>query len=138
GQVACPNDAAQWFRLVFAEVSQEEVGGRYQELLTAFVELERAYGFENGPGVLAKKGRPLQVSDWIGRGRKKGPRAIPKVEKFEVQWWAWWRSIQPAWRKVGVDGRPLRGEGEVYGEDWGGLVLPGQNGVLSVVATLYW
>ncbi|KAJ7457582.1 hypothetical protein B0H11DRAFT_1738353, partial [Mycena galericulata] len=134
---ACPEDAPAWFSNAFAQISREDVGPEYRSLLEAYIALEQGYGFES-EGRLSPRGRPAQVSEWIrdGRGRNKSVLAIPKMEVFEAKWWDWWAGMQPAWRRRDATGKPVRSE--EYGQDWGGLVAPGPNGLLSVVAALYW
>ncbi|KAJ7432248.1 hypothetical protein B0H11DRAFT_1669801, partial [Mycena galericulata] len=133
-----PASAPSWFSDAVGELLRAEIGPRYVEVLKAFVELEEAYMFENGKGKLPVIERPIQVTDWIkgGRGRKKGVPAIRDIKAFETKWWSWWTEMQPAWRGR-ANGKPLRGEGGAE-EGWGALVAPGVNGLLSVVATLYW
>jgi hypothetical protein len=122
---------------VFDEISQQDVGTEYQGLLRAFVDLESRYRFEKGKKNLPAAGRPTQLSEWIrdGRGRSKTSMVIDNLAQYEEGWWKWWLGMQPSWQ-VGEDGVPVRPE--EYRDDWGGLVAPGQNGLLSVVATLYW
>jgi hypothetical protein len=138
-RVECPGDAPNWFQTVFIEISREEVGGLYERMLEAFVELEKSREFKQGGSGLPTVGRPSQVSDWIkdGRGRSLPVRPIHNLEKFEKEWWVWWTALQPEWRGA-WRGRPQT-EGAVReGAEWGKLGNPGQNGILSVVAALYW
>ena len=59
---------------------------------------------------------------------------ITDVNKYGAEWWAWWKALQPNWREVGTDGRPLqRGEGE-----WDVLGTPGKSGFLLVLLSLMW
>ncbi|KAJ7680841.1 hypothetical protein DFH06DRAFT_973383 [Mycena polygramma] len=116
-----------------------DLGPRYRELLDEFIALERSYDFVLGTGALKAPGRPSQVQQWIrdGRGRTQAVRAIPNIDQFASQWWIWWSALQPAWRGAwrGRKGGP---QAVPENADWGLLAVPGQNGVLSVVATLYW
>ncbi|KAJ7890037.1 hypothetical protein B0H13DRAFT_1626490 [Mycena leptocephala] len=135
GRVTCPVEAPKWFQLAFKEISREDVGVVYEEMLAAFVALKKSNSFVQGSG-LPKAGRPVQVSDWIkdGRGRSLKVRPIDNLEKFESEWWSWWNSLQPPWR-----GTPeTRTKTVEEGAEWGRLGSGGQNGVLSVVAALYW
>ncbi|KAJ7063028.1 hypothetical protein C8F01DRAFT_985602, partial [Mycena amicta] len=43
---------------------------------------------------------------------------------------------QPDWRIVEESEHPIRTEAE--GRPWGSMMAPGKNGILSVVASLYW
>ncbi|KAJ7509962.1 hypothetical protein B0H11DRAFT_1701782, partial [Mycena galericulata] len=136
----CPEDTPAWFSNALTQISRQALGPEYKALLEEYIALERGYSFETG-GRLSPKGRPAQVLDWIrdGRGRNKSVVAIAKVDVFEQKWWDWWDwwgRMQPAWRGRDAKGRPV--VSDEYREDWGGLVAPGPNGLLSVVAALYW
>ncbi|KAK6966283.1 hypothetical protein R3P38DRAFT_2591165, partial [Favolaschia claudopus] len=149
----CPEDAGDWFRAVYPEVTAEPVGDCFNHLLIAWAGLERTYSWvkkpPSGRSSLGTTGRPSQVALWIGAGRglRGGPMregagpTIGSVVKFEETWWQWWSALQPAWR-VRDGGHPGRFSREEYGgktrEDWETLRAPGQNGMLSVVAALYW
>jgi hypothetical protein len=51
------------------------------------------------------------------------------------KWWDWWTSLAPAWRKKDETGHPTIGEEK---GDWGSLVHPGANGMLTVLLPLTW
>ncbi|KAJ7251185.1 hypothetical protein B0H12DRAFT_993368, partial [Mycena haematopus] len=125
-----------WFQTSFVEISRERVGAEYDALLSAFVEMEKGFGYAKGTGKLTTTGRPQQLTEWVrdGRGRTKEMMEIADLAGYENGWWKWWKEMQPRWR-VG-EGESLLTPAE-YGDGWGGLTH-GQNGVLSVVATLYW
>ncbi|KAJ7678452.1 hypothetical protein B0H14DRAFT_2238840, partial [Mycena olivaceomarginata] len=141
--VSCPVDAPTWFQKGFTEVSWRTLGPRYEEVLREFIAMEESMGFASDGKMKGLKGtatRPSQVGDWIrdGRGRTQAVRAITDIDAFETTWWAWWNSMQPDWRALwsseGARVVPV-------GADWGPLAAAaatGQNGMLSVVATLYW
>ncbi|KAJ7680856.1 hypothetical protein DFH06DRAFT_973093, partial [Mycena polygramma] len=137
----CPTEAPEWFRKIFPEISRE--GGLpapYWELLCAYLEFEQKANFENR-GELAKGVRPKQVSDWVrdGRGRTQELRGISDIKGFEAEWWTWWTRLQPAWREPGRERRKAgKTETVPEGANWGTLASPGKNGILSVVASLYW
>ncbi|KAJ7160859.1 hypothetical protein C8R46DRAFT_905053 [Mycena filopes] len=135
-RAVCPGDAPVWFKHGFGQVSREVLGGCYEELLEEFVALERSYGFVVGAskGLKGSYPRPEQVSTWVkdGRGRKLSMVPITDVASFGKEWWSWWQGMQPSWR--GERGERVAAEQA----DWGHLVQPGQNGMLSVVAALYW
>ncbi|KAJ7845161.1 hypothetical protein B0H14DRAFT_2358273, partial [Mycena olivaceomarginata] len=74
--------------------------------------------------------RPAQVGAWVQRARKGAPD-IRDVETFGKTWMAWWRDINPPWRKAAT---PMpRTDG-----DWASLDLPGPNGFLNVLVCLKW
>ncbi|KAK6974631.1 hypothetical protein R3P38DRAFT_2583930, partial [Favolaschia claudopus] len=134
-------------------VTETPVGECFNNLLVAWAELERAYAWVKKPSTgrlaLSAASRPTQVVLWIGAGRglRGGPMrngagpTIGSVVKFEQNWWSWWATLQPPWR-VRDRGHPERFSREEYGgktqEDWETLRVPGVNGMLSVVAALYW
>ncbi|KAF9044029.1 hypothetical protein BJ165DRAFT_1528604 [Panaeolus papilionaceus] len=79
--------------------------------------------------------RPTVVKDWVARGRTRNKAWRPKdlvPTEFKTEFWTWWTSLQPEWR---VDNGAVI-TGRVDG-DWSPLVVPGVNGVLSVVAALF-
>jgi hypothetical protein len=133
----CPEGAPVWFQSAFAEITREEVGVKYDAVVQAWVDLEQMSGFAKGSKGLAAAGRPTELSDWIrdGRGRAKKMMKIDDLGRYQEQWWTWWMKMQPRWR-VGTDGHPTRPA--EYGSGWGGVDALGQNGLVSVVATLYW
>ncbi|KAJ7034650.1 hypothetical protein C8F04DRAFT_932620, partial [Mycena alexandri] len=125
--------------------------GKNERLIcTDITELERAYKWDKGKKnqELGKVNRPPAVSNWIGRAR--GSRARPETDTapkiaslavYEREWWKWWAGLQPAWRAQ-ASGRSDRFSRTAYPpqqrENWHPLRVPGQNGVLSIVASLYW
>jgi hypothetical protein len=60
--VKCPGDAPTWFQNVFGQISGEDVGALYEEVLDAFVKLEKSNEFRQAGG-LPKAPRPAQVTD---------------------------------------------------------------------------
>ncbi|KAJ7204377.1 hypothetical protein GGX14DRAFT_368798 [Mycena pura] len=87
------------------------------------------------PAKLATESRPAEVALWIKRYRT-SPVHIKNVGAFENKWWTWWALNQPMWRGRCADGRPEKVD--TLGKSWGNLAVYRQNGLLSVVATLYW
>ncbi|KAJ7722531.1 hypothetical protein B0H16DRAFT_1266073, partial [Mycena metata] len=141
----CPADAAAWFSAAYRDITKVDVGGNFNALLGVFCELERAYKWEKGRKnkELGKVNRPPAASDWISRARGSRVRpesnTVPKIVSlavYEREWWSWWATLQPD------AGRPNRFARETYPtpkpENWDPLRVPGQNGILTVVATLYW
>jgi hypothetical protein len=70
--------------------------------------------------------------------RKGTEPVVDDPATYAIQWQAWWDSLQPAWRTKDVDGQWLvvggYGDG---GREWGPLYQWGINGVLSIVALLF-
>ncbi|KAJ7184013.1 hypothetical protein B0H12DRAFT_970923, partial [Mycena haematopus] len=143
GRVSCPAEAAQWFHDAFAEVSRQALGPQYEEILRAFIKLEKSHGWAlQGGHLKTNVPRPKQVSDWVkdGRGRRakvKAPMPITDIAAFAKKWWAWWSDLQPAWRGA-WRGRGTAEQAVPENADWGPLAVWGQNGLLSVVAAMYW
>ncbi|KAJ7073546.1 hypothetical protein B0H15DRAFT_792692 [Mycena belliarum] len=144
-------DAGTWFRAVYGEVSRKSLGGCYNEVLEEWARVERGYNWDMNKGGrgLSKAGRPAEVSAWVtaARGLRKGALAngvgpeIKLLSDFDMTWWSWWGNLQPGWRRKDMQ-TPGRFVRDTYPEDgrdtWDTLRHPGQNGVLSLVATLYW
>ncbi|KAJ7678248.1 hypothetical protein DFH06DRAFT_975852 [Mycena polygramma] len=146
----CPSDASAWFQGVYGEITKAELGDTYNGLLRLLIGVERSYGFIVGsPRGLTSTNRPIQVSKWVGQGRGLrggwmsngvGP-TIDSVAVFDAEWWKWWGAMQPGWRvkDVGTPGRFTRGTYAAADKaNWASLRHPGQNGIVSLVATLYW
>jgi hypothetical protein len=145
-----PADAQKWFISAYHQISQQDLGDSFNALLRAFVEIERRYGWEQGAKLgLSVTNRPVAVADWIaaGRGGRGGPQAngrgpeIGNLGAFGKAWWHWWEGLQPDWRVWDI-GNASRFQRAAYPsaskDNWRKLRHPGQNGVLRVVASLYW
>ncbi|KAJ7060738.1 hypothetical protein C8F01DRAFT_987960 [Mycena amicta] len=140
-KASLPTVARSWLANVLDEVSGKALGEQFLELVKGLVDLERGYGWRNGLGRLATSSRPQQVHNWINNYRKATPAkcGIPDLAAFMSEWWAWWKANQPRWRMYDERNRPLRTTGEPPKDvQWEKLVVPGQNGMTSFVAALYW
>ncbi|KAF9037288.1 hypothetical protein BJ165DRAFT_1320317, partial [Panaeolus papilionaceus] len=84
---------------------------------------------------LPTKHRPFPIKEWIGRVRSLTYCPdITDLAHYKQEFKLWWASMQPAWRLD--DGKVV--VSHVDG-DWAGLWMPGINGLLNVVAALfYW
>ncbi|KAJ7209472.1 hypothetical protein GGX14DRAFT_317783, partial [Mycena pura] len=133
-----PSDAPVWLRRVFEDLTRDNLGPVYVELVDNLVALERAYKFFNGMGKLSTTSRPKQLYWWMKYGRDLGKAgayiAVADLTVYEKEWWAWWAANQPVWRERGSNGRFTYSD--TYGEDWGLLATRGQNGMLVVVTSL--
>ncbi|KAJ7049767.1 hypothetical protein C8F01DRAFT_929740, partial [Mycena amicta] len=109
-----------WLVKVFREFTKTDLGMAYHDLVRAFLELERAYGWVNGSGKFAADHRPKQIGAWMKNKRVATSAycAIPNLVVYSKEWWAWWTVNQPGWREV-VDGKPVAGE--EYKGSWEGL-----------------
>ncbi|PBK63850.1 hypothetical protein ARMSODRAFT_893784 [Armillaria solidipes] len=133
-----PKPEPQWFVLAYNAFAAGGLGSTYGDLLTTFATLEKTLGFQQVRMGLQAKGRPELLSFWVGRGRMKRAMPVLKMEdipEFRDTWWAWWRSLQPGWRKPGSVGRMQQ---DLYGDKWTSLNVSGPNGWLGIVATLFW
>ncbi|KAJ7046292.1 hypothetical protein C8F04DRAFT_938930, partial [Mycena alexandri] len=138
-----------WAKTVYPEISAVNLGDSFNAVLRLWIRLESEYKWASGGRGIGKNSRPGQVLDWIkiarGGRKKKGETGpgvtIKSLAVFEREWWTWWGTLQPMWR-VKDAGRPGRFNRDAYPsatkENWATLLHPGQNGVLTVVATLYW
>ncbi|KAJ6514368.1 hypothetical protein C8R47DRAFT_923631, partial [Mycena vitilis] len=80
--------------------------------------------------------RPSEVGQWIKNGRSTTRATIVKnKDELVDHWWRWWSSLAPSWRKKDSKGRPAIGK---EAGDWGKLVHPGANGMLTVLLPLVW
>ncbi|KAJ6479198.1 hypothetical protein C8R47DRAFT_983627 [Mycena vitilis] len=129
-----PPSPPPWVTKVFEQMSAEWIGSQFDELLQSWVELEQSYNFALGDSKLTATDRPVEVQGWIGDGRRR-PRTVTNVVTFQTKWWKWWAGLQPKWRGSIMD-TPARAP--PADADWTCLTVPGQNGMLTVVATLYW
>jgi hypothetical protein len=88
---------------------------------------------------VSAKGWPEHVTKWIqsARGtRRQGPPVVMNPAAYTVDWWKWWDLLQPQWRVRGDDRKWITGE--TYNGEWDDQLLHwGTNGLLSVVASLY-
>ncbi|KAJ6504324.1 hypothetical protein C8R47DRAFT_968665 [Mycena vitilis] len=134
--------APDWLKKTIAWLGRQDLGHQYTSLLSTLVRLEEAFGLDPDTyGALPSDGRPGQVQKWIGAGRsrmRKNP-VVSDVGQYADEWYAWWDSMQPKWRRRGPDKKWMVGGDAQYGgnQEWGVLDRPGPNGCLSIVAALY-
>ncbi|KAJ7093763.1 hypothetical protein C8R44DRAFT_645827, partial [Mycena epipterygia] len=108
--------------------------------VSAWIRVEAASKFAQGPTKLPAAGRPGQVGLWISRARWQRGVADPVVTNpgaYANEWQAWWDSLQPEWRVREADGAWSNAEYRGKGQEWGPLTQWGVNGTLSIVASLY-
>ncbi|KAJ3743032.1 hypothetical protein F5050DRAFT_1551295, partial [Lentinula boryana] len=127
-----------WFPDAFRFVNVN-LGGPYTSLVDQWITFERISNWQTKNTGLAKLNRPMELTTWINYGRynKKRIKITPeRVHQFAVNFWIWWSSLQPSWRAVGEDNRPLAAK--EMKDDWKSLDHYGQNGWLSLVVCLRW
>jgi hypothetical protein len=140
-RASCPAKYAAVLKLFDTEVE----GGTWKSAVDAWLTLEHATGFQVSGKALPAGGRPAAVSWWVQRGR--GTTRIPaslgsedEREDFYAAVVSWWLSVNPVWRKEGVEnaeGFEARGLIQRSGGDL--ETLPsGLNGLTSVLACLAW
>ncbi|KAJ6476568.1 hypothetical protein DFH09DRAFT_1108865 [Mycena vulgaris] len=103
-------DTPEWFRNMYRELVHAELAPAYNRLLSAYIELERGYGYDNTTGgKLGAANRHKQVGKWIqdARGRSGKTPSITSVAAFEKSWWAWWSRLQPASQAKDAEGSVL-------------------------------
>ncbi|KAF8170465.1 hypothetical protein K438DRAFT_1613950 [Mycena galopus ATCC 62051] len=129
-----PPKAAAWFANTFSQVTAVNLGPHFDALLAAWIRIETASKFEIGKYALTSKGRPAEVSRWIGGHHTKVPE-VRNVTAYAKAWWKWWDSMQPEWRVRGADAKwEVQAE---YGEWEDELLVWGKNGHLALVGSLY-
>ncbi|KAJ7025440.1 hypothetical protein C8F04DRAFT_1269177 [Mycena alexandri] len=127
-----PKDAPQWFMDLYSQITRVQVGGGvFNSLLVSYAELEQCYKWKKGGNSsLGKKDdRPTPLTQWIGvgrglRGGKMGTDG-PDIASVAL-------AVGKARRFLHTSYLPTASE------MWAKLRLPGPNGMLGVVATLYW
>ncbi|KAJ7983071.1 hypothetical protein DFH06DRAFT_977918, partial [Mycena polygramma] len=137
-----PDGAPEWLTGTLEVLSRVDLGIHFRSLMETVIRIEEVHGFDDMPrNGLEKNLRPVEVKLWIGKAR--GVRSqhaydagISNVEEYVERWNAWWDFIQPSWRKRDAAGWKIH---EAYDEkwDWGTLAMKGPNGVLNLVASLY-
>jgi hypothetical protein len=126
-----------WLPYALSSILEVDVGTAYYHLIVQLIELEYLHGFLNNGGRLSYTDRPAEVKRWIATGRGHTPIEIGNVDIYAKNWWRWWKRLQPAWRKYdNKDSKNNTPPGNV--DDWDCLLVPGANGLLGVVASLYW
>ena len=114
--------------------SESAMGEKWMELVRIWASFEVRSRYEE-VSKLGPMDRPAAVGEWIGRGRPSTWRPIiGNLATYESGFWKWWLGIQPDWRVE--DGMLVR---ERLVGDWEPLQRPGTNGIVSVMAALfYW
>ncbi|KAJ3982310.1 hypothetical protein F5890DRAFT_1415958, partial [Lentinula detonsa] len=128
----------KWFKDAF-DFLNIDLGTSFATLVACWLKFEGLYGWKPTRNVLSSVRRPKEVSKWIRYGRyaKINITIAPsQIEGFAERMWLWWLHLQPKWRELGQDLRPL--PVEQFGDDWRLLDVHGINGWLSLLAGLRW
>lgn len=124
--------AEDWVPNALTLFRSTPLGLEWDALVRDWLQFEESKGFE-GSCKLGSRHRPPIVADWIKRARKPDfPYEIKNLDKFVNEFNAWWRVLQPAWRLDDVSDLLRRD-----GEDWDRLRCSGVNGLVSVLAALF-
>ncbi|KAK0496499.1 hypothetical protein EDD18DRAFT_1353272 [Armillaria luteobubalina] len=150
---ACPSDALlleskcwpEWYVWICRMIDALELLGQWSMITMYLTLLEGRNGWDlNNPksDVLALTLRPDWLSHWIQCGQKAVPHCqLKDLTMMNEEWWAFWKSLQPAWRDIhGVKG-PLSAScrGSAVRGEWGEMSKHGVNGVITTVAGLvFW
>lgn len=124
--------AYKWFAKAMEMLNNDSLGKEWAELVAAWTAFEVKFE-HTANGLLPCSGRPTAVGDWIARGRS--PKWRPKIADSKLYGDAhdsWWVSLQPEWRVDDVGAL-----GPVDGGSWEDFTTSGANGLLSVVASLF-
>ena len=108
------------------------LGPEWDLLVSKWVSFEESDQLQ-GTGKLGTQHRPPIIREWIQRARASSYNPdIKDVKRFATDFAAWWKSVQPDWRRADSNGNLIRQDG-----DWGNIHHSGANGLLSVVAALF-
>lgn len=119
---------------MFSGVESLAVIPRWMNLVEKWVDFERRSRYKTSPP-LAAKNRPKVIGDWIARARSAtyvGPKVEP--DTYMKGFRLWYLAMQPVWRTM-PDTTFVEVEGE---HDWACLHRSGPNGILSIIAGLYY
>lgn len=133
--------SADWLSGALPSILQTDIGSKYDDLVSLLVRFESTHDFvTDRMSRLHTDGRPLEITKWVSnaRGRRGTVIKIQNLSKFATKWWRWWKSLQPTWRNYDPEQKPITESSPRGTENWSCLIVPGANGFLSVIATLYW
>lgn len=129
---AAPANAPPWLTNTVSMMSSGNLGLRWTALLQAWVAFEEQHHY-TGTTKLGTTSRPAAVGCWIQCARSAAYRPqITDFRSYEAMHLKWWLSLQPDWR-LGEDEDVLN----AVDGDWGELKKPGINGLVSILASLF-
>ncbi|KAI9068913.1 hypothetical protein FKP32DRAFT_1671815 [Trametes sanguinea] len=114
-------------------------GSRWQELIAAYVDIERCASFKpSGRLPKATEGRPLEVADWMKHARPLIDYHIKDIKAFATSWQRWWRANQPDCRSTCLH-HPALCHGLTDAASWRELGVTGPSGlVLFLLSAAWW
>lgn len=125
-------NAPEWVTDALKFLQSVALGLEWDALLASWFAFEQGSGFE-GSVRLGTRSRPRVVGEWIKYARTDTFRhEIKNVSSFANEFNTWWASLQPAWRTDDASRVLRRDDG-----DWECLRRPGLNGLLSILAGLF-
>ncbi|PPQ80644.1 hypothetical protein CVT25_001652 [Psilocybe cyanescens] len=130
------SEAPKWFKNTLSMVQRGTIGKeeRWKELVHVWSTFEAQQQYAD-LGKLKNTNRPAAIGAWIARARSATwDPAIIDIGQYQIDFMKWWTALQPEWRISG-DGKILF---EKVDGDWGVLKKSGVNGVVSVIAGLYY
>ena len=145
-----------WLEMQYERLSKVDKGRVWSETLALWVEIEKQFRYQEKtvsysisvtyspsmnflqePKNLTSTSCPPEVAQWIARARRVQYTPIVNVNKYELQWWAWWTKCQPTWRSG--DLRNATDFVVPVNADWSQIKRGGLNGILSVlIALAFW
>lgn len=131
-----PNGYPDWVSNALTVLQSTHLGSEWDLLITKWLAFEQTTGYDRGGEKLGTQNRPRIIADWIKNGRS--PKFHPEIKDVGVLSAgviAWWRGLQPDWRidSNGDANSALCREGG----SWEHIRRPGVNGLLSVIAALF-
>ncbi|PPQ78862.1 hypothetical protein CVT25_002428 [Psilocybe cyanescens] len=130
------SEAPKWFKNTLSMVQRGAIGKeeRWKELVHVWSMFEAQQQYAD-LGKLKNTNRPAAISAWIARARSATwDPAITDIAQYQIDFMKWWTALQPEWR--------ISGNGKILFDkvdgDWGVLKRSGVNGVVSVIAGLYY
>ncbi|KAF9502681.1 hypothetical protein BS47DRAFT_1310793, partial [Hydnum rufescens UP504] len=127
-----------WLEAQYAQLASLAGEPGWQELLHAWVELERHFGYSDttvGKSVTSGS-RPPEIALWIKNARS--VMFLPpnlRAQLFEATYWKWWVLCQLSW--CSKDIRVHDAHTAPKSADWSIVKKGGKNGLLSVIMALY-
>ncbi|KAJ7825747.1 hypothetical protein B0H14DRAFT_2164473, partial [Mycena olivaceomarginata] len=111
-------------------------GSEWDAVVETWTQLEKVYAFQTSVSRLRSgKATTTYLHPLMQSANLPSPGKVRPEEKLVKDWWKWWGCLAPAWRDKDENG--VLKTGETKGE-WGPLVHPGANGMLTVLLPLVW
>ena len=121
-----------WLQNAQTLFKSENLGSEWDLLFSNWLKFEENSQLQ-GTGKLGCQRQPWVITGWIQRARASTYHPdIEDINGFKADFHVWWQSLQPDWRRVDSTKNSKQPEG-----DWGCIRQSGPNGLLSVVAALF-